>query len=201
MTITYICGNSLYINLTNRCSNSCAFCVRDKHDNVNGQDDLWLEREPAVEEIKEDIKRRNLSDFDMVVFCGFGEPFMRFDDCLAVAKWIKEVYGDIKIRVNTNGQGSLIAGRDITPEMKGYFDIVSISLNTDTAEKYQILCQSDFGQEAFYGLIEFAKNAKKYVSEVIFSVVDRTVTAEEIESCRKIAKDCGVTFRVRDYIE
>ena len=63
MTITYICGNSLYINLTNRCSNQCAFCVRDKHDNVNGQDDLWLDREPTVEEIKADIAKRDLSKF------------------------------------------------------------------------------------------------------------------------------------------
>ncbi len=201
MTITYICGSSLYINLTNRCSNRCAFCVRDSHDNVNGEDNLWLDREPTVEEIKEDIKKRNIKDFDMVVFCGFGEPFMRFDDCLAVAKWIKETYGDIKIRVNTNGQGSLIAKRDITPEMKGYFDIVSISLNSDTAEKYQAICQSDFGKDAFEGLIEFGKNAKKYVDEVIFSVVDRVTSPEEIENCRKIAKACGVNFRVREYIE
>ncbi len=201
MTITYICQNSLYINLTNRCSNRCAFCVRDKHDDVNGEDNLWLDREPTVEEIKEDIKKRNLDDFDMVVFCGFGEPFMRFDDCLAVAKWIKDTYGNIKIRVNTNGQGSLIAGRDITPELKGAFDIVSISLNSDTAEKYDALCLSDYGKDAFPALIEFGKKAKEYVSEVIFSVVDRVTTPEEIENCRKIAQNAGVSFRVREYIE
>lgn len=201
MTITYICGNSLYINLTNRCSNRCTFCVRDKHDNVNGEDNLWLTREPSVEEIKEDIKTRRVEDFDMVVFCGFGEPFERFDDCLAIAKWIKETYGDVKIRVNTNGQGSLIAKRDITPELFGAFDIVSISLNTDTAEKYDALCQSEFGIGAFDALIEFGKNAKKYVKEVIFSVVDHVTTPEEIENCRKIAADAGVSFRVREYIE
>lgn len=201
MTITYICGNSLYINLTNRCSNRCAFCVRDKHDNVNGKDNLWLEREPSVEEIKADIKNRNISDFDMIVFCGFGEPFERFDDCILIAKWIKKTYGDIKIRVNTNGQGSLIAGRDITPEMAGAIDIVSISLNTDTAEKYDALCQSDFGKEAYGAVIDFAKRAKEYVGEVIFSVVDHVTSPKEIENCRKIAKECGVSFRVREYIE
>ncbi len=201
MTITYVCGNSLYINVTNRCSNKCAFCVRDKHDNVNGEDNLWLDREPTVEEIKEDIKKRKVSDFDMIVFCGFGEPFMRFYDCLEVAKWLKETYPGIKIRVNTNGQGSLIVGKDITPELKGYFDIVSISLNSDTAEKYDALCQSDFGTDAFGGLIEFGKNAKKYVDEVIFSVVDKVLSEEEINNCKKIANDCGVTLRVREYIE
>ena len=28
-TITYELGNNLYINLTNRCSNDCEFCVRN----------------------------------------------------------------------------------------------------------------------------------------------------------------------------
>lgn len=201
MTITYICGNSLYINLTNRCSNACAFCVRDKHDNVNGEDNLWLDREPCVEEIKEDIKKRNLKEFDMVVFCGFGEPFERFDDCAGIARWIKENYKGMKIRVNTNGQGSLIANKNIAPMMKGLFDTVSISLNTDTAEKYDALCQSRFGLMAFDGVIDFAREAKKYTEEVIFSVVDKVLSPEEIENCRRIAKECGVSFRVREYIE
>lgn len=200
MIITYICGNSLYINLTNRCSNECVFCVRDKHDNVNGEDNLWLDREPTVDEIKADIAKRDLSKFDMIVFCGFGEPFERFDDCRDIAKWIKENYG-MKIRVNTNGQGSLIAGRNIAPEMDGLFDIVSISLNTDTAEKYDALCKSRFGEKAYEGLIDFAKETKKYADEVIFSVVDTVTTPEEIENCRKIAEICGVSFRVREYIE
>lgn len=200
MTITYICGSSLYINLTNRCSNACAFCVRDKHDNVNGKDNLWLDREPTVEEIKADIKKRNLDMFDMVVFCGFGEPFERFDDCVEIAKWIKANYGK-KIRVNTNGQGSLIAGRNIAPELEGAFDIVSISLNTDTAEKYDMLCQSRYGIKAFDGLLDFAREAKKYVDEVILSVVDHVTSEEEIENCRKIAAECGTSFRVREYIE
>jgi len=107
----------------------------------------------------------------------------------------------MKIRVNTNGQGSLIAGRNIAPEMEGLFDIVSISLNADTAEKYDAVCQSRFGLKAYSGLIDFAKEAKKYVGEVIFSVVDTVTPPEEIESCRKIAEDCKVTFRVREYIE
>lgn len=201
MTITYICGNSLYINLTNRCSNSCTFCVRTKHDDVNGEDNLWLDREPTVEEIKADIKTRDLKDFDMVVFCGFGEPFERFQDCITVGKWIKEIYGDVKIRVNTNGQGSLIAGRDITPEMEGVIDTVSISLNAATAKDYDAICRSRFGEAAYEGVLEFAKSAKKYVKEVVFSVVDKVTRLEEIEKCRKIAADCGVAFRVREYIE
>ncbi len=201
MIITYVLENSLYINLTNRCSNDCIFCVRNNHDDVNGEDNLWLTREPTVEEIIEDIKGRDVESFDGVVFCGFGEPFERFDDCKAVAKWLKENYKDIKIRVNTNGQGSLIAKRNIAPEMEGLFDTVSISLNADNAEKYQEVCKSQFGLLAYDGILDFAKEAKKYVEKVIFSVVNKVTPEDEIENCRKIALECGVSFRVRDYIE
>lgn len=201
MTITYVCGSSLYINLTNRCSNRCAFCVRDKHDDVNGEDNLWLDREPTEEEIKADISKRTLLDYDSVVFCGFGEPFERYETVFSVAKWIKEKYGNFPIRVNTNGQGNLIAGRDITSEMKGIIDTVSISLNTDTAEKYDKLCKSRYGIGAYDAILKFAKESAKYVREVVLSVVDRVLSPDEIETCRKIAKECGVSFRVREYIE
>lgn len=201
MTITYEYGNSLYVNLTNRCSNACTFCERNFRDNVNGEDGLWLDREPSVEEIKADFEKRDLSKYASVVFCGFGEPTERFDDMMEVAEWLKQNNPNMPLRINTNGQGSLICGRDITPELKGRIDCVSISLNAENAEKYQKLCLSEFGGEkAFEGLKDFAKAAKKYVPEVVFSVVD-IISPEEIEACRKIAEECGVSFRVREYVE
>ncbi len=201
MTITYECFDSLYVNITNKCSNRCTFCVRDKHDSVNEGGNLWLEREPSVEEIKADFLSRDLKKYKEIVFCGYGEPFERFDDVIAVSKWLKENNEGIKIRVNTNGQGSLIAGRDITPEMKGLIDTVSISLNAENAEKYQKLCRSEFGGgEAYEGILEFARRAKSFVPNVIFTVVD-IMPPDEIEACRKIAEDCGVGFRVREFIK
>ncbi len=201
MTITYELGNSLYVNLTNRCSNACTFCVRNEHDGVNGKDNLWLDREPTIEEIKADFLKRDLKKYDAIVFCGYGEPTERFDDMILVARWLKELEPDIKLRLNTNGQANLISGRDVTPELEGCMDTVSISLNAENSEKYQGLCQSKFGGEnAFNGLQEFAKLAKKYVPEVIFSVVD-IMPQNEIENCRKIADECGVGFRVREFIE
>lgn len=201
MTITYECYNSLYVNLTNRCSNECAFCVRNKHDSVNEGDNLWLEQEPDIEEIKADFNKRDLSKYDEIVFCGYGEPFERFDDVMTISRWLKENNNGIKIRVNTNGQGSLIAGRDITPEMEGLIDIISISLNAENAEKYQKLCKSEFGgDKAFAGILEFARRAKVFVPRVIFTVVD-IMPKEEIERCRRIAQDCGVEFRIREFIK
>lgn len=200
MTITYELGNSLYVNITNRCSNACTFCVRNEHDGVNGKDNLWLDREPDIDEIKADFEKRDLSKYDAVVFCGYGEPMMRADIVIETAKWLKEKYPYIKIRINTNGQANLIYGRDITPELEGVVDTISISLNAENAEKYQKLCISRFGEAAFDGLIEFARLAKRYVPQVVFSVVD-IMPQDEIENCRKIAEECGVSFRVREFIE
>lgn len=200
MTITYEYYDALYVNLTNRCSNDCAFCVRNKYDNVNGTDDLWLEREPNMEEIRADFMKRDMSKYSEVVFCGYGEPMMRYDDVLQLARWLKETYSNIPIRINTNGHANLIAGRDITPELKGIVDVISISLNAENAQKYQKLCRSEFGEAAYDGLLDFASKAKTYVPNVILSVVDKTMPAEEIEHCREIARDCGVELRVRPYI-
>lgn len=200
MTITYELGNSLYVNVTNRCSNACEFCVRTKHDGVNGKDNLWLDREPTVEEIKEDFGKRDIDKYDAVVFCGYGEPMMRADEVIEIAKWLKENNPSVRIRINTNGQANLIHKRDITPELGGVVDTVSISLNAENAQKYQQVCVSEFGEAAYEGLLEFARLAKEYVPEVIFSVVD-VMSKEEIDACRRIAEDCGVIFRVREYIE
>lgn len=200
MTITYELGKSLYVNITNRCSNACTFCVRNKHDGVNGKDNLWLDREPTVDEIKADFSTRNLSDYDAIVFCGYGEPMMRTDDIITIARWLKEENSNINIRINTNGQANLINKRDVTPELEGLIDCISISLNAENAEKYQALCLSDFGEDAYSGILEFARLAKRYVPNVVFSVVD-IMESSEIEACRKIAEDCGVAFRVREFIE
>jgi len=198
MTITYELGNSLYINITNRCSNDCKFCVRNITDNVNGKDNLWLVIEPTVEEIINDIKTRNLSKYNEVVFCGFGEPMIRWEDVFVIAEWLKHNNPSTVIRLNTNGQGNLIANRDITPEFKKKIDVISISLNAKSAEEYDELCKSEYGEKAYSALLEFAKSASKYAC-VILTVVDNMKDGD-IEACRKIAENLDVEFRVREII-
>lgn len=201
MTITYEFNGSLYVNVTNQCSNNCTFCLRNNHDTVNGEDNLWLEREPEVEEIKADFEKRDLSSYSSVVFCGYGEPLMRYDACIEVASWLKKNHPTLPIRINTNGQANLIAKKDITPLFKGIVDSISISLNAANAKRYDELCKSIFGEDAFFELQDFAMKAKKYVPSVILSIVDHDITNDEIEECRNIAKKCGVDFRIRPYIE
>lgn len=197
MIITYETGTGLYVNLTNRCSNACDFCVRSHGETVYGN--LWLDREPTVEEIKESIFSRDLSAYTEIVFCGYGEPTERLDDVREICKAIRE-RSDIQIRINTNGHSDLINGRDTAPDFEGLFDVVSISLNTSDPKIYKEMCRPKFGGGSHIALIAFALNVKEYVPRVVLSVVDTTITPEDIEECRALAEDIGVEFRLREFI-
>ena len=143
MTITYEVEGALYINVTNRCTNNCEFCIRKNGDGAYGSDSLWLEREPTGEEILDSVFSRDLSTYSEIVFCGYGEPSIRLETVVFVAKKIKEKY-PIKVRINTNGHSSLYHGYDTAPEYAGAFDCVSISLNTPSSERYDEICRPHY---------------------------------------------------------
>jgi TatD family-associated radical SAM protein len=201
-TVTYEYGDNLYVNTTNRCDFNCTFCLR--HNQRSGGSiythNLWLKREPTREEILASIESRDLSRYQQLVFCGFGEPSYRMDDICWVVDRLKAHGKKIFTRMDTNGTGCLINGRDICPDFKGRFDMVSISLNTDTAEKYDALCHPAL-PNAFEAMKAFAREVRRYVPEVMMTVVD-TIPREEIEHCRRICEEeIGATFRVRKYIK
>lgn len=197
MIITYTHRNGLYVNMTNRCQNCCDFCVRSYGNELYG--DLWLEREPTVGEIIASIDSHDLSSFDELVFCGYGEPTIRLYDMLDVCRHVREK-SDIRIRLNTNGQSELSHGADSTPLFDGLFDIVSISLNTADAESYDAVCHSEYGTAAYPAILAFAEHVKPYVGSVVLSVVDTTIPPDDIQKCREIADAIGVEFRVRAFI-
>lgn len=197
MTITYKIDNNLYVNLTNKCPNACEFCIRNKKEAF--EHDLWLEREPSVEEVIDDIFSWDLSKFEQIVFCGFGEPLERLDDVLEVSKAVKEKT-NILIRVNTNGLANKLYNYDVTSRFKDIIDSVSISLNAINEEEYEAICHSIFGKEAFPALLDFAAKAKGYVKDVQLSVVDCLPKAD-IEECRKIAEQLGVRLKVRKEVK
>ena len=200
MCITYIVENNLYVNMTNKCSNRCEFCIRNNGDGAYGSDPLWLEREPSREEILTSVLSHDLKAFSELVFCGYGEPTYRLDDAVWVAKAVKREHPETRIRINTNGQSDLILGRNTAPDYEGAFDIVSISLNTPTAEKYQQICHSIYGEAAFNALLTFAGRVKDFVPTVQLSAVKETLTPEEIALCESISSELGVYLRLRDYI-
>lgn len=200
MTIAYSYGTSLYVNITNRCPNRCGFCVRTQADGFYA-DNLWLEREPTREEILDDILAKDPLAYEAVVFCGYGEPTERLDDMLFVCRELKARFPALPIRLNTNGQADLIAGRNTAPDFAGLLDVISISLNAATPDGYQAICRSRYGTEAFSALLTFAERVKEIVPSVVFSVVRGTIPDAELADCQAIADACGVPLRIREYIQ
>ena len=191
--------NSLYLNITNRCTNACVFCIRYKAREFHGQYKLWLDYEPSVEEIMRVIG--DPKQYKEIVFCGYGEPLIRLEVVKEVARDLKTSRPqDFKIRIDTNGHANLFYQRNILPELKGLIDIISISLNAESNEVYSLICNSFFGARAYPAVIEFIKESKKYIPEVEASVVDLPQLID-IKKARKIAEELGVKFRVRPYYE
>ena len=197
-TYVYILDGNLYINLTNKCSNGCDFCVRNERSSYYGNY-LWLRHgDPTAEKV---IAAANglgdLSRFKEVVFCGFGEPTYKVEEMLALCDYF---HGKgMKTRLNTNGQGNLINKRDIVPDLKDKIDFVNISLNASCVEKYQPICRSQFGEAGFAGLIEFARGCRKNGVDCRFSIVD-CIGEEEVEACKRLAESIKIPLYVRKYI-
>lgn len=192
-------GITCYVNSTNRCTCSCTFCLRQTKEMIENNS-LWLKEEPTVDEIIQEFEKYDLNDFKEVVFCGFGEPLMRHDDLMQVAKYLKETRKDLQIRINTNGLSSIVLKRDITPDFKGLIDTVSISLNAPSKEEYYQLTRSKYGIDSFDYMLDFTLKTKQYVENVVLTVVD-IIGDEKIAKCQKIADDLGVVLRVRPFEE
>jgi len=135
----YWLDNKLYLNITNRCSNCCFFCLKNFKRGVGGFN-LKLADEPTISQIECELSQvLGMRNWDEIVFCGFGEPTERLDVLLEVARWIRQHYGrPLRIRVNTNGHGYLLnQGRDVAAELKAAgVDKVSVSLNAGDRETY-----------------------------------------------------------------
>lgn len=200
MTITYPVKHGLYVNMTNRCPCACTFCLRQNAPGVYGSDPLWLDREPTVQEVCDDLAARDLSQYEEVVFCGYGEPTERLEDLLAVARFLKENHPNLPLRINTNGLSDLIWQKPTAPMLEGLIDTVSVSLNAMDAEEYLRLTRSKFGIGSYEAMLQFTKECTQYVPHVVMTVVGEPVTTpEEQETCRKICESVGATLRVRPY--
>lgn len=193
-TYVYEFEGNLYLNLTNRCPNSCEFCVRNFQDGV-GENKLWLNREPTYEDLIDAISLYDLKKYGEVVFCGFGEPMCALDLISQIAPYLKRK-GAVT-RINTNGLGDLINKRENVPKLIApYIDNVSISLNASNADDYDAICKSKFGRDAFYAMLKFAKECVEAGINTTMTVVD-FVGEDEIRACERLAKNAGAHFRVR----
>ncbi len=165
---------------------------------MNQSGSLWLEREPSVQEVKDEFEKFDMTKYKEVVFCGFGEPTERLEELLEIAGYVKEKFR-LPIRVNTNGLSDLIHKKNTAPMFDGCVDTISISLNTPNREEYYRLTRNKFGEEAFDALLKFAENVKRYVPKVILTTVETAITEEEQEECLKICDLLGVSYRIRPW--
>jgi len=192
--IAYRIRNSLYLNITNRCSNNCTFCAKFSDFTVKGHN-LLLDHEPGFEEVIAAIGHPE--GIDEIVFCGFGEPLLRLDLVKQVSRELKQ--RGYSIRINSDGQANLAHGRNILPELAGLVDSISVSLNAPEAATYDMLCNTPFGEDGWQGVCDFLREAPRYIPDVTATAV--TVPGVDIEACRRVAEGLGVPFRVRDYAE
>ncbi|MCL6495699.1 MAG: YchF/TatD family DNA exonuclease [Ignavibacterium sp.] len=192
-SFTYKLSNALYINVTNRCNADCVFCRRKEDPFLRGYNlGMTKSEEPPAEVYIKEIG--DPKQYDEIVFCGYGEPTIRWEVVKKVAEYVKQNGG--KTRLNTNGHGNIINKKDITPEMKNLIDVVSISFNSFNPKQYSDLMK--VGENHFYQMLDFAKRAKQFVQKVVMTVVD--FDEVEIEKARKVVEDeIGAEFRVRHY--
>lgn len=196
--IVYWLGNSLYLNITNRCSNCCYFCFRKFKSGIK-EFNLKLEKEPTTEEVLEELRKVvNRKNWSEIVFCGFGEPLERMDNVLDVTKHVKKRYYK-PVRLDTNGQGYLInKGRDVVRELKeAGLDKIKVSLNAHNKETYNQICKPAF-ENAFESILEFITKAKEKGLEIQVTAV--TIPEIEITKVKELADKLGVKFSVREYI-
>lgn len=195
----YRVGDGIYINLTNRCTNRCSFCIRNNGDGAYGTGSLWLEKEPTAEEAFSAVQALYFPACREFVFCGYGEPTMRMDTLLRVAAKLKAAYSQ-PIRINTNGQATLFCEEAFFPRFEHLIDCVSVSLNAPDAQGYAELCEPVYGQKAFDAMLAFTTECAKYVPDVQMSVVGDTLDKYQLAKCYAIAKRCNAKLRVRSYI-
>ncbi|MEM3642161.1 MAG: radical SAM protein, partial [Candidatus Bathyarchaeia archaeon] len=127
-------------------------------------------------------------------------PLARLDCVVEITRWLRKYYGkNVTVRVDTNGQGFLLnKDRDVVWELKkAGVDKLSVSLNAHDAETYKQVCRPTF-ENAFENVLKFIKKAKESLDVEVTTVRIPEVNIQRLE---EIAKEMGVKFRVREYIQ
>ncbi len=202
-TLVYSINNekspeTVYVNLTNACTNSCVFCLRSQKDDVCGAE-MWHDDKFTLDDVIEQFKKYSPTP-KQVVFCGYGEPFLKKDMMKEFAQYLRKNHPEIKIRVNTNGHANAIYKTNVAEEFKDLLDEASISLNSDNSEQYNEICQPII-ENAFEEVKKFIAACNEVGIKTVASIVTGFDKREiNIENCEKIAKSLGAEFRNREFI-
>ena len=198
----------LYLNVTNRCTNRCEFCIRDRAIEF-GAAELWGDHEPDFSMLQKAILQHgNLEEFAEFIWCGYGEPTFRLDLITEAAPWLRS--RGASVRLNTNGHACLIHDRDVLPELGGALDEVSVSLNAPNAARYLELCRPvpelfpdpdkirANPEIAWEAMLDFLRRAPEYFRNVQASVIGFSLSPAEAEQSRELAVSMEIEkFRIR----
>ena len=201
--VAYLIRRSMYVNLTNACTDRCTFCALSDDQFWKGEGTspfvkghhLRMSKDPSVEQVLSEVG--DPARYDEIVFCGYGEPVIRLREMVEAARRLKEK-GAKRIRLNTNGHGNLIHKRSIAGELKGVVDEVSVSLNTPDAQQYLEICRPTFGLETYDSIKQFIRECRDEGLKVVATVV--AMPGVDVEACRRVAEgELKVGYRVRTY--
>jgi len=194
-TVSYVFGDNLYLNITNRCMMACPYCIKHKWANKFKGNDLKLEKEPSCKEVIEDLG--DPRKYNEIIFCGYGDSLVNLESVKKISKWIKG--NDGKVRINTAGLANRYYGKNILPELNGLVDVISISLNGSNPKEHNELNHPMFKEESFNEIIKFAEEAKNHIPKVVITAVE--FPGFDISKVKKIAKEVGVWFKMRPYLD
>jgi TatD DNase family protein len=197
-SLVYVYQNGLYVNLTYRCPTACTFCIKYSWDYLYRGYNLKLKEEPLTADIL--AQAGDVSRYDEVIFCGYGESTYRVAEMKALATEFRR-RGAKKIRLNTIGLGNLVNGRDIAPELGAFLDVVCISLNTVDPEQYLKFHRPlpEFRDRALASVKEFIASCVKHVPKTIVTAVDRPDV--DVAAVQATAESLGAQFRKRPYLD
>lgn len=200
--LAYLLDGKIYINLTNKCTNDCIFCIRTLKDDVCGKN-LWLKNDNVTADAVISQLKKLINIEKEVIFCGYGEPTLKLEVLKEVAAFVKDNYEGVRVRLNTNGHANVVYKRNILPELKGLIDEISVSLNASNEELYQeltkpnLVCINPLSE-----VMDFIKKSVEAGIPTTASVVDGYKNYKiDLVECEKISKNLGAEFRVREWLD
>ena len=191
-TLVYDIGNSRYINLSDRCSLRCQFCPKTHHELQLHEYDLTLEKRPTAQAIINALG--DPTQFEEVVFCGFGESTLRLKELIGIATFVKNNGGSV--RLNTDGLGNLVNKRNILPELSTCVDALCVSMNAQDEATYNRHCLPTL-KGSYTAMLDFLTDAPGYIQQVTATAVDG-LEGVNIKACETLAAERGVDFRHRE---
>lgn len=184
-------GQRLYVTLTDRCTLRCLYCPHTDGTWRRCENPPAVTQPPSAQAVIDaigDPTRR-----EAIVFGGCGEPTLRLEALLEIARHIKDLGG--RARLDTDGLANRVHRRNVLPELSACVDALSIALNAQNAAVYERHCHPDF-PGAYQEMLNFLQLAPRYLADVTATAIDGLADVD-IEACARLAASAGARFQRR----